>query len=144
VRTLEDIVRGSVSNRTTVMQLLGAFAALALLLAAVGVYAVAAQSVLARRREIGLRMAVGARPGGVVRRVMGEELRPVLLGLGAGVLGSVWMGRALAGMLYEVAPGDPTTLVAVVAVLLAASAAALALPALRAMRVDPADALRTE
>jgi putative ABC transport system permease protein len=144
VRTMRSIVRGSVSDRTTVMQLLGAFAVLALVLAALGVYAIATQTVLGRTREIGLRIAVGASPSDILRAVVGHELVPVLIGLAAGLAGAAYAGRFLSGMLYQVSPLDPTTLLVVIGVLLLATLLALTLPAVRTLRVDPVVALRSD
>ena len=144
VATLPSLVRSSVSGRTTIMTLLTAFGVLALLLAAVGVYAVAAQSVAGRTREIGVRLAVGAEPGRVARSVLREEMVPVAVGLAVGLLGAAASGRVLADLLYEVDPSDPGTLLAVAAVLGAAAAAALVVPAVRALRVDPVRVLTSE
>ena len=144
VVTLEAIVRDSVAARLTVMRLLSAFALLALLLAAVAVYAVAAQSVSSRTREIGVRLAVGAAPERVMRRLLGVELVPVAAGLVVGLLGAVLAGRVLAGFLYGVGASDPLTLVTVGVVLGGAALLALALPARRVLRVDPAVVLRGE
>jgi putative ABC transport system permease protein len=144
VVTLEAIVRDSVAARLTVMRLLSAFALLALLLAAVAVYAVAAQSVSSRTREIGVRLAVGAAPERVMRRLLGVELVPVAAGLVLGLGGAMLAGRVLAGFLYEVGAKDPLTLAAVGVVLGGAALLALALPARRVLRVDPAVVLRGE
>lgn len=144
VQTLDAIVRRSVTDRRALMQLLALFGGLALLLAGVGVYAVAAQAVLARRREIGLRLAIGASPRTVLRGVLQHEAIPVLFGLVLGLAAAVPASRLLAALLYEVAPTDPLTLGAVALALLAAAGVALVGPALRAVRVDPATALRSE
>jgi predicted permease len=144
VMTLERVVRDSVGARLTVMRLLSAFALLALLLAAVAIYAVAAQSVSSRTKEIGVRLAVGADPARVVHALLAAELVPVVAGLAAGLVGSALAARALAGLLYRVAAGDPLTLILVTAVLGGAALLALALPARRVLRVDPALVLRGE
>jgi ABC-type antimicrobial peptide transport system permease subunit len=122
--------------------LLGGFALLALALGAFGIYAVVSYGVSQRRGEIGLRLALGARGRDVVAMVLGGGLRPVLVGLGAGLLGSLATGRALAGLLYGVSPVDPPTLATVAVLLLAVATAAGLVPALRATRVDPLAALR--
>jgi putative ABC transport system permease protein len=142
VRTVVSIVRDSVANRTTMMQLLTAFGALALLLAGVGVYAVAAQAVVARTRDIGVRLAVGASPGRVVRAVMLKEAMPVAVGMAIGLAASAPAARALSSLLYDVSPTDPATLVSVAVILGLASALALLVPTLRAVRIDPAAVLR--
>ncbi len=122
--------------------LLGAFASLALLLGAAGIYAVVSYTVFQRRGEIGVRMALGARASDVVRMVLGGGLRLALLGLALGAAASLALTHGLAGFLYGVAPNDPATLAAVALLLLTVAAAASLLPALRASRVDPQVALR--
>ena len=123
---------------------LGAFAALALLLSAVGVYGVMAVSVSQREQEMGIRMALGARPGDVLRLVLVQGLRPAVLGIAAGALLALASGHALEGALYGVAGRDPLTLGAVCAFLFLVAAGATWLPAWRATRVDPMIALRAE
>jgi putative ABC transport system permease protein len=123
---------------------LGAFAVLALLLSAVGVYGVMAVSVAQREQEMGIRMALGARPADVLRLVLGQGMRPALAGIAAGALLALASGRALEGALYGVASRDPLTLGAVCLFLLVVAAAANWLPARRATRVDPMIALRAE
>jgi putative ABC transport system permease protein len=122
--------------------LLGGFSLLAVLLGAGGIYAVVSYTVLQRRREMGLRMALGARGHDVVALVLGGGLRPVLTGLAAGTLGALAATRSLSGLLYGVRPGDPLTLAAVCLLLLLVATAACLGPALRASRVDPQVALR--
>ena len=123
---------------------LGAFAAIALLLSAVGVYGVMAVSVSQREQEMGIRMALGARPRDVLRLVVSQGLRPALAGVLVGALLALASGRGLEGALYGVAGRDPLTLAAVSTFLLAVAAAATWLPARRATRVDPMIALRAE
>jgi putative ABC transport system permease protein len=142
VRPVVAIVRESVANRTTMMQLLTAFGALALLLAGVGVYAVAAQAVVARTRDIGVRLAVGGSPARVVRAVMLGEALPVAIGMAIGLAAAGPAARALSSLLYDVSPTDPATLAAVALILGLASALALIVPTLRAVRIDPAAVLR--
>jgi putative ABC transport system permease protein len=122
--------------------LLGAFASLALVLGAAGIYAVVAYTVSQRRAEIGVRMALGARAGDVVRMVVGGGVRLAVAGLAIGAAASVALSRALAGFLYGVAPGDPATLAFVALVLLTVAALASLVPAMRASRVDPQATLR--
>ena len=129
-------------DRRFVLRVLAAFAALALLLGGVGVYGVAASAVARRRREIGVRIAVGAGPGRVAALVVGRGMRPVGAGLLAGALLALAGGRLLDGLLHGVEPGDPLSLAVVAGVLGAVAAAALAAPTLRAVSVDPAVALR--
>jgi ABC-type antimicrobial peptide transport system permease subunit len=132
------------SGRRSNMLLLAAFAGLALLLSSVGLYGVASHSVGQRTREMGLRMALGAAPGAVLRMVLRESLRTVLLGLVPGVLGALAAGRLLSGMLYGIPAADPVTFVGSVAVLAGVTVAASLAPGLRATRVDPMVTLRAE
>lgn len=124
--------------------LLSAFAVFALLLAALGLYGVLRQFVLQRTQEIGVRMAVGARPADVLRLVILQAWGPMAAGLIAGLLGSAVLGRYLASLLYGVRPGDPMTLLIVSATLVCLASLATVLPARRATRVDPMIALRNE
>ena len=118
------------------------FAGLAAVLAAVGIYGVIAYVVGRRTSEIGLRMALGATPGGITRLVIGEAMSPVTLGLAIGLGVSAVASRALTSLLFGVQPLDPVTFVGVAATLAAIAAAACYLPARSASTVDPADALR--
>jgi len=120
----------------------GGFAAFALLLAAVGLHGVLAELVSQRTREIGVRMALGARPADVARLVLRQGGAPVLGGLAMGVASALWLGRYLTSMLYGVPARDLKTLVCVSGMLLAAAGLALAMPARRAARLDPMEALR--
>jgi putative ABC transport system permease protein len=124
--------------------LIGVFAAAALLLAILGVGGVMAGMVAERRAEIGLRMAIGAHPGRILRQVLGRGLRLAAIGLGLGLAGAFAAARLLEGLLYGVSASDPTILASVSAVLVLAALAASLLPALRASRVSPMVALRAE
>jgi predicted permease len=143
-RTMTDVYADSVAREQFLLVLFALFAALALLLSALGVYAVAAHSAAARRREVGLRIALGAEPATVVRGLVGRGLRPVALGLAGGVSGGLALGRAMSGLLYGVAPHDVASLVSAPALLFVAAAIANLLPARRASRVAPAEVLRAE
>ncbi len=132
------------AQRRFTMLVLGAFAAVALLLATVGVHGVLSYTVAERTREIGIRMALGADRGSVGRLVVGQGARLALAGLGIGVVGSLAVSRLLAALLYGVRPGDPATLATVAVGLGAVSLLASWLPARRAARVDPMVALREE
>lgn len=144
LRTMEDEVGDTLARPRLTTHLLGIFAGLALLLAAVGIYGVISCSVAGRTREIGIRVALGARRGEVVRMVLAEGARPLALGIGLGLAGAWFATRLLEAMLYEVAPRDPWTFVAIPLVLLAVGALASWAPALRATRIAPTRALQEE
>jgi putative ABC transport system permease protein len=141
---MDQVIRRSTESRRFSLILLGAFAALALVLAAIGIYAVLAYSVARRTHEIGVRMALGARSGDVVRLVLGQGLRVTAIGIVFGVVAALGLTRFLRSLLYEVQPTDTPTFVAVLLLLLSVAIAASYLPARRAMRVDPMVALRYE
>ncbi len=126
------------------MQLLAGFAAAALLLATLGIYGVVAFVVGRRTREVGIRMALGARATDVMALVLRQGMAPVLAGVGLGLAATLALGRATSALLYGVPPHDPVTLTAAALVLAAAALLACALPARRASRIDPALALRDE
>jgi putative ABC transport system permease protein len=144
VQALPEVLATSISARRFPLQLLGAFAALAVVLSALGIYGVTSYAVAQRTREIGLRMAIGASPLGVVGMVVGGSLRVVLVGLCAGAAAALAGARVLASQLYGISARDPLTFVVIAAVLAAVALAASAVPALRAARIDPMAALRTE
>ena len=143
-RSMEQVIADSTRWRETPMRLLSAFALVGLLLAAIGVYSVLAYYVSQRTREFGVRMALGASKAALVRLVLRQSALPVAIGV---VLGSAWSlasGQLLAGMLYEVEPGDPVVLATIVGLLLMVTIASGWLPARRAASVDPLTALRDE
>jgi putative ABC transport system permease protein len=142
--SMEQVIDGPVSTRRFPLQLLAAFAGLALTLAAIGIYAVTAYGVNQRTREIGIRMALGAQPRFVIRQVLWEGLRPVFAGLGSGLVAAVLVALAMRKMLFSVAPLDATTFAGVAIVLIVVASAACILPARRAAKVDPMIALRAE
>ncbi|MFY9528852.1 MAG: ABC transporter permease [Candidatus Acidiferrales bacterium] len=144
VQTMEDVVNDSLFQQRFSMLLLAAFAGLALLLAAVGIYSVLAYAVRRRVREIGIRMALGAQMSDVLRMIVAEGMRPVLIGVAIGLAGAVALGRVVASLIYGVKPSDPGTFAAVSALLAAVAFAASVVPAYRATRVDPMKALREE
>ena len=144
VSTMDAIERDSMGSRRFPMMLLGAFGVVALALAVVGVYGVVSYVVTQRTREIGIRVALGARRAQVLRLVVMGALRPVIAGLAIGSIGAVFAGRLLGTLLYNVKPGDPAVLAAIAAVLAVAAIAASLVPGARATRVDPITVLRVE
>jgi predicted permease len=143
-RMLKDYVNDTLRRERLIAFLSGFFSLLALGLASVGLYGVMAYAVTQRTREMGIRMALGARRGDVVRMVVGESLVPVLTGMAVGLAGAAALTRFIAGMLYGVAPRDPLSMALAAAAMLAVSLAAAAIPARRASRVEPVTALRYE
>ena len=144
VRTMDDVVAASIASRRFSTQLLAGFAAIALVLAGLGIYGVVSYGVSRRTFEMGLRMALGAQRGQVMRLVMGEAGRMALLGLGLGLVGAFGAARLIRSMLVGVGEGDPVTLVAVMAVLGVVALVASAIPARTATQVDPIDSLRRD
>jgi putative ABC transport system permease protein len=144
VRTMEDVVARSIAPHRFTALLLGGFASLAVLLAAVGLYGLLSYGVAQRSHEIGVRMALGATTGGVVRLVLRRSMLLVGAGTLVGLIGSVAVTRVLGSLLFEVRPTDPAALVAAAGVLLAVALLASYIPARRATRVDPLVALRTD
>jgi len=146
-RTMHQIIEGSLAPRRFVVMLLGAFAAVALVLAGIGVYGVISYGVVQRTHEISVRIALGAHPRDVFRLVIGEGLRLALIGVGIGLLVAFVFARLLGSfsqLLYGVGSGDPVTLSAVSLVLIGAALLACYVPARKAMRVDPVTAMRCE
>jgi predicted permease len=144
VRPLDQLIARALAVRQVVRNILGGFAVVALVLAAVGIYGVIAYATGERRREIGVRVALGAHPRQILRLVLGQGLRLTAIGLGAGLLGSLALSQSLRGLLYRVQPADPVTYVITSLILAAVAGLACLLPALRASTVDPAEALRAE
>jgi putative ABC transport system permease protein len=144
VRSMAEVVGGALAARRVNALLVGLLAAVALGLAAVGLYGVIAYSVSRRRHEIGLRMALGATPGAVVGRVVGRGMALVAAGVALGLAGAALATRLLASLLYGVGATDPATYAAVALLLAAVALLACAVPARRAARVDPAAAFRAE
>ncbi|HEX5727391.1 MAG TPA: ABC transporter permease, partial [Longimicrobiaceae bacterium] len=142
--TLESLVRGTLAERRFHLALLGTFSAVALALAVVGLYGLVSFSTAQRTGEIGIRMALGARGGEIVRMVVGQGVRVALPGIVAGIAGALLLTRFLRGMLYGVAPADPATYLQLAVLMVAVAAVAAFVPARRAAGVDPMTALRGE
>jgi putative ABC transport system permease protein len=144
VMTLDALLSNSVSPRRFSTFLLGMFAGLALALAAVGIYGVMSYVVSLRTNEIGIRMALGARPTDIWRLVIGRGAQLALAGVAIGLLGSFALTKLISSLLYGVRPNDPITFAGVALLLLSVALLACYVPARRAMRVDPMVALRYE
>jgi putative ABC transport system permease protein len=144
VSTMEQIERDSTGSRRFPMMLLGAFGLVGLALAVVGVYGVVSYVVTQRTREIGIRVALGARRGQVMRLVMIGAMRPVAAGLVAGAVGAIYASRLLGTLLFNVKPGDPFVVAGIAVLLALAAIVASLVPGARATRVDPIAVLRVE
>jgi len=144
IRTMEQLMEENVADRTRPMTLLGIFAGLALVLACLGVYGVLAYAVAQRTREIGVRMALGARPWDVTRSVLGRGLKLGVAGLAAGAVLAVGLGALLRSLLFGVTPNAPAVYAGTACLLMVVALAACVIPAQRAARVDPVVALREE
>jgi putative ABC transport system permease protein len=144
VRAMSEVLDAELANRSTQLTLIGAFALLALVLAAVGLYGTLSYTVSQSTNEIGLRMALGAEEHTVVASVVQSALKAALLGIGVGLLAAYALTRTIAAFLYDVSPTDPVTAVAVAGLLLLVAALAAFLPARRAASINPVVALRAE
>jgi putative ABC transport system permease protein len=142
VRTMDDAVAESIAQPRFRMLLLSTFACVALLLAATGVYGVMAYSVAQRTHEVGLRLALGAARGDVLRLVLGQAAWLALAGIGVGIAGALALTRSMSTLLFRVEPTDPITFTGVAVALAAIALLASFLPARRALRIDPMVALR--
>jgi len=140
----EALMEGALSTARFYLLLMALFAALAMVLAALGIYGVMAYGVQQRRRELGIRMALGASLGGVQRLVVGEGLRLAAIGVALGVAGALSLGGVLREILHGVGPHDPLTLLAVVCILLVTAVAACVVPARHAAGIDPQRAVRED
>jgi putative ABC transport system permease protein len=144
ISTMEEVIADSVARQRFSMWLLGIFAGLALVLAAVGIYGVMSYSVAQRTREIGIRMALGAQRSDVLKMTIGGGLRLVLMGAAIGLVAALVLTRVMSSLLFGVSPTDPLTFVSISIVLISVAVLASYVPALRATRVDPMFALRYE
>jgi putative ABC transport system permease protein len=144
VQILEQALSDSIAPRRFNMLLMEIFSGLATLLASVGIYGVMSYAVTQRTREMGVRMALGARQGQVMQMVVRQGAAIAVIGVLAGLCAALWLTRLMTALLYEVRPGDPATFALVSLVLLSAALAACWIPARRAARVNPVEALRYE
>jgi putative ABC transport system permease protein len=144
ISTMDELLAGTLSRSRFTMLVLGVFAALALILACVGIYGVIAYSVTQRTQEFGIRMALGANRSDVFRLVLSQGTRLTLLGIGLGIVAALVVTRLMATLLYGVSATDPLTFTAVALLLAVVALAACYIPARRATRVDPIVALRYE
>jgi putative ABC transport system permease protein len=144
IRTFDDVLSRSVASQRMSSVVLVTFSGFALLLATLGIYGVLSYSVSRRTSEIGLRMALGATESGILRITVGQGLLPALLGITIGGVVAAWLSRYLKSLLFGIQPFDLSTYAAVSALLLVTAALACFIPGRRAMRTDPAIALRLE
>jgi putative ABC transport system permease protein len=144
VGSMQHFIENDTWQQQQAAALMGAFAAIALVLASVGLYGVVSFAVARRTREIGIRMAIGARPHDVTALVLAETARPVAIGLAIGLIATLAAGRLLAALLYQVTPSDPAVLAAVAVLIAIAAFAASLRPLRRALTIDPNTALRLD
>jgi ABC-type antimicrobial peptide transport system permease subunit len=144
VYTMRDVISRAVAKPRFNAVLVGAFASLALLLSVIGIYGVISYAVSQRRREMGVRIALGAQRADVLRLVAADGLTVVGAGLLLGLAASALLTRSLEGMLFGIKPLDPSTYAIAAAIMSIAAVAACLIPTLRATRVDPADVLRAQ
>jgi putative ABC transport system permease protein len=144
IRTMEEALSISLARRRLSALLTGAFAALALLLSAIGIYGVLAWTVSERTREIGVRLALGAQTGDVLKLVVSQGMKLTSLGLAVGFAASLPAARAMKSLLFGVGAGDPTTFAAIALLLIFTALLACYLPARKATKVDPIVAIRQE
>lgn len=142
IETMDDVVAETLTSQRFTALLLEIFSGVALLLASVGIYSVLAYIVRGRRREIGIRTALGARAVDVARLIVAEGLGPVMVGVGVGILAALASAKLFAGLIFGVGPSDPLTLLLVSAAILFVALIATLIPAYRAAHVDPVEALR--
>jgi predicted permease len=144
VMTMNELISNTLTPQRSNMLLLAAFAALALVLTAVGIYSVLSYAVRRRVREIGIRMALGASHSDVMKMVVTDGLKPILLGVAIGLAAALGLGRVVSSLIYGVRPTDPLTFATVAVLLVAVGVLATAVPAYRATHVEPICTLRDE
>ena len=142
VRTMDEVITNQLASRKFSMLLLGLFALLALVLVAVGIFAVISYSVAQRTHEIGIRVALGAKRGDISRMVVAQGVKLTVIGVAVGIAGALALTRMLSSLLYGVKPTDPVTFIGVTLILTAAALLASYIPARRATKVNPIIALR--
>jgi ABC-type antimicrobial peptide transport system permease subunit len=143
-RTLDQVFFSSLDQRRFILALFGVFAAVALLIAAIGVYGVMAYTVTQRTQEIGIRMALGARGPDVLRLTLGQGMRLAATGVALGLLAAFALTRLMKSLLFRVETTDPLTFMAIASLLMIVAVVACLIPARRATKVDPMIALRTD
>jgi putative ABC transport system permease protein len=144
VKSMNQLIADSLAPQRSNMLLLSAFAGLALVLTALGIYSVLSYTVRRRVREIGIRMALGASHADVLRMVVADGMAPILLGVGMGFAASLALGRVVSSLLFGVRATDPLTFGAVAVLLIAVGLLAIIVPAFRATRIEPVRTLRDE
>jgi putative ABC transport system permease protein len=144
VGTLDEIAADALSEARFTTALLGLFAGLALTLATVGIYGLMSLLIARRRREIGIRVALGARSTEIAGMVVGRGMRLAAIGVGTGLVAAAGLSRVMTSLLFAVTPMDPLTFMAVPAILVSVTLLACLVPAVRAMRLNPIAALRQE
>jgi putative ABC transport system permease protein len=144
LRSMEDVIAQSTDNQSFNMLLMSIFAGCALLLAVIGIYGVMSYLVVQRTHEIGLRMALGAQKSDVVKLIVGEGFRLIMIGIAVGIVGALALTRFLSSLLFGIKPTDPLTFIAVSLIFIGVSLLACLVPARRAANVDPMVALRYE
>jgi putative ABC transport system permease protein len=143
-RSLEQLVDASVAGRRYQMRLFAVFGVVALFIATLGVYAVTAYGVSQRRREMNIRVALGARSRQVTAMVMWQGLAPIAAGVGAGIVFAIAVGGVIASLLFDLRPRDPAVITAVAAIMAGAAVLACFVAAVRGLRINPAAALRQD
>jgi putative ABC transport system permease protein len=142
IGTMEEVLETTMGQRRLTLMLLAVFAAVALLLAVIGIYGVIAYAVTQRTQELGIRRALGAQQGDILRLVLGQGLVLALVGVAAGIAGAFWLTRVMTGLLFHVSATDPATFAGIAILLVAVALLASYIPARRATRIDPMAALR--
>jgi predicted permease len=144
IQTMEQVMARSIAQRRFALEMVGAFAVVALLLAGIGIYGVTAFAVSQRAQEIGIRLALGAQRRDVLKLILTQGMKTTMWGLAGGLVGALALTRFLRSLLFAESPMDPVTFFGVALILASAALAASYIPALKAMRVDPVQALRSE